>query len=156
MNEDIIKLLWVDNDLYHDLTELRITLLLSDDFETDFALNATEGFNLLRQNTYDLVVVDLRLPPGPHNDWAKYQNNGFEEYGYALLKEVHERRDLLFSHLKDTCFGVYSIDDPNDVPQLFESPIRLPPQNYCRKTDQASNDEFLDYLQELLKSCRRR
>jgi CheY-like chemotaxis protein len=155
MNDNITKLLWVDNDLYQDLNELRTTVLLSDEFDTDFALNATEGFNLLRQNTYDLVVVDLRLPPGPHNAWEKYQNNGFEEYGYALLREVFIEKEKLFSHLQATCFGVYSIDAPEDIPQLFEAPIYLPRERYCQKTDQASNDEFMDYLQKLLESCRR-
>ncbi len=149
-----IKLLWVDNDLFEDLNELRITLYLSDDYEADFALNATEGFNRLRENTYDIVTVDLRLPPGPHNAWLKYAHHSYEEYGCALLKEISEQRDTLFAHLSNTRFGVYSIEDPRDVPrELFEPPVGISHGNYCQKTDRAGDDEFFDFLRKLRASC---
>lgn len=151
MNSKIFKLLWVDNDLYEDLNELRIALLLNDEFEADFALNATEGFNLLRQKAYDIAVIDLRMPPGRHDDWKKYEVNGSEQYGYALLKEVTEQRNPLFPHLEKTRFCVYSIENPKDVPQLFEPPIALPHEHYCQKTDRVSSDDFLNFLKGLLR-----
>ncbi len=155
MNNHITRLLWVDDDLFGDLNELRIALYLLDDFETDFALNATEAFNLMRQHPYDIVIVDLRLPPGPHNYWQEQEGDGLRGYGHPLLRRVKGDNNELFKHLKDTCFAVYSIDPKEEMPTLFKPPVSLPDDCYCQKTEHANGDEFIEFINKLKGKCQR-
>ena len=39
---DIIKLLWIDDNLFHDLTEKRMALYMEEDIEPHFATDATD------------------------------------------------------------------------------------------------------------------
>ena len=74
----MIKLLWIDDNLDHDLTEKRMALYMEDDIDPHFARDATEAYYRLREDAFDVVIVDLRLPPGPDDMWNEHRDNGVQ------------------------------------------------------------------------------
>lgn len=150
----MIKLLWIDDNLDHDLTEKRTALYMEDDIEPHFARDASEAFMRLRDEPFDVVIVDLRLPPGPDDMWDNYRDNGFQKYGYALLNAVFGPQKDQFDHLHNTRFGVFTIEAVEENPELFDSPIHLPEQNFKMKTHAYYENAFVDFIRNVYKSWR--
>jgi CheY-like chemotaxis protein len=148
-----IKLLWIDDNLDDDLMEKRMALLMQDDIEPHFAHDATEAYYRLRNEEFDVVIFDLRLPPGPDDMWEVYRANDFKKFGYALLHEVSSKRDSgPFHHLGKTRFGVFTLETRIENAELFEDPIRLPAENFKMKIHALSEFDFLDFIRNIFKS----
>ncbi len=60
MKSETLQLLLVEDDL--DLATAIIDYLELEDIRCDHAANGVAGFNLIRENRYDVVVLDLNLP----------------------------------------------------------------------------------------------
>ncbi len=148
----MIKLLWIDDNLDHDLTEKRMALYMEDDIDPHFARDATEAYLRLRDEYFDVVIVDLRLPPGSDDMWNPYRENGVQKFGFVLLSVVMGQVDDRFGHLSKTRFGVFTIEAQEENPELFESPIRLPEQNFKMKTHAYYENAFVDFIRNVNKS----
>lgn len=148
----MIKLLWVDDNLDQDLAEKRVNLLMQDDIESDFAGDASDAYYYLRDNTYDVVILDLRHPSGPDDMWQKQREEGEQKYGPVLLRTIKENQDGVFNHLKNTRYGVFTIETKDENPGLFEPPINLPEQHYKMKTHATDENDFVDFIRTLYQS----
>jgi two-component system, chemotaxis family, sensor histidine kinase and response regulator WspE len=54
------KILLVDDDLF--IREAYQAMLVSEGFEVDIALDGVEGFEKIKANHYDLILLDVMLP----------------------------------------------------------------------------------------------
>lgn len=148
----MIKLLWIDDDLFRDLTERRMSVLMDDDLDVHFASDATDAYHRLidKGNQYDVVIFDLQHPAGPDDMWNKYREKGERRYGIILLKMVRENEGGKFDHLRNTKFGVFSIEPKDANLDLFTSEsIKLPRENYLVKTEALEDDTFIDFIKNL-------
>lgn len=145
----MIKLLWVDDNLDHDLLEKRMALMMVDDFDPHFARDATEAFYRLRKEKFDVVIFDLRLPSGPDNMWEEYHTDGFQKFGFALLSIITTKLVGEFEHLKDTRFGVFTLEMLEENPELFEEPINLPKDNFKMKTHAYYENAFIEFVRKV-------
>ncbi len=146
----MIRLLWIDDNLDHDLTEKRMALLMEDDIDSHFARNATEAYYRLLNDPFDIVIFDLRLPPGPDDMWNEDFERGERKFGFILLKTVAEqRRNGGFQHLTNTRFGVFTIEMRDENPDLFLLPIELPAQNFEMKTNAYGEDDFINFIRKI-------
>ena len=147
-----MKLLWIDDDLFRDLTERRMSVLMDDDLDLHFAGDATDAYYRLidKENKYDAVLFDLQHPAGPDDMWNPYREKGERRYGVILLKLVRANVAGKFDHLKNTRFGVFSIEPKEANRDLFENPaVNLPEENYMVKTQALDDDTFLDFIKNL-------
>lgn len=147
----MIKLLWIDDNLDHDLTEKRMALYMEDDIDPHFARDATEAYLRLRDEQFDVVIVDLRLPPGSDDMWNMYRENGVQKFGFVLLSVVLGQIEA-FNHLSKTRFGVFTIEAQEENPELFRAPIHLPEQNFKMKTHAYYENAFVDFIRNVNKS----
>lgn len=145
----MIKLLWVDDNLDHDLLEKRLALLMVDDFDSHFARDATEALYRLRKEKFDVVIFDLRLPSGADDIWDGFKQSGFQKFGFLLLNMVANNLSTEFSHLRSAHFGVFSIELPEENPELFEAPISLPRINFKMKTHAYYETAFIDFVRQV-------
>lgn len=148
----MIKLLWIDDNLDHDLTEKRMAILMEDDIDPHFARDATEAYFRLCNESFDVVIFDLRLPPGADDMWDPWRSNDFEKYGFALLSIVSEQLEEQFQHLKTARFGVFSYESPEENRMLFELPISLNGRNYAVKTDNYRENDFIEFIRNVYQS----
>ncbi len=148
----MIKLLWIDDNLDHDLAEFRMALRMNGELAPDFARNASEAYDRLLRKPYDVVIVDLRMPPGPDDMWNKEYDAGERKFGYILLKNIFENISNRFAHLKKTKFGVFSIELWEENPGLKEYPISLKKDNFKMKTETFDENDFIDFILKVYKS----
>lgn len=152
MTMDTIRLLWIDDDLNKDLTERRMSLLMDDEIEADFATDATDAYYKLtdKDNEFDVVLFDLQHPSGPDDMWNEYRDKGERHFGSVLLRMVKENKDNKFAHLANTRLGVLSIV-PYDIvrEELNAPPIQLPQENFLLKTRALDDDVFVKFIKNL-------
>jgi hypothetical protein len=148
----MIKLLWIDDNLDHDLTEKRMALYMEDDLDPHFARDATEAFYRLRDEPFDVVIFDLRLPPGPDDMWNDLRKQDFWQYGVELLKMVSTGLKDKFINQANAKFGVFSIEAPGHDHDIFCPPINLPPNNFMKKTDAYYEEDFINFIRNVAKS----
>jgi CheY-like chemotaxis protein len=145
----MIKLLWIDDNLDHDLTEKRMALYMEDDLDPHFARDATEAYYRLRDEPFDVVIFDLRLPPGPDDMWNELREEGYWQYGVELLKKVTTGLDGAFANLANARLGVFSIEAPDSDHEIFQPPINLPSENFMKKTDAYYEEDFINFIRKV-------
>ena len=143
------KILWIDDNLSQDLTDIRMSLIMEDDFDTHFARDATEARNLLLKESFDVIIFDLRLPAGADDFWNERRAQREEKYGRVLLKMIRGNEDGQFSHLKDAKIGVFTIEPKEANKDLFETPILLKPANFAMKTHTFYEDDFIQFIRNV-------
>ena len=147
-----IKLLWIDDNLDHDLLEKRMALMMVDDFDSHFARDATDAFYRLRKEKFDVIIFDLRLPPGPDDMWKDYRNVENQKFGFVLLTLIANNIGNEFDHLKDARFGVFTLEMKEENPALFDSPINLRYSNFKMKTHAYYESAFIDFVRNVYNS----
>jgi hypothetical protein len=145
----MIKLLWIDDNLDHDLTEKRLSLYMEDDLDPHFARDASEAFYKLRDERYDVVMFDLRLPPGADDMWQPLRDQNFWKYGAELLRRVRLNTNGDFENQCEARFGVFSIEAPEENQELFEAPIGLPKDHFMKKTDAYYEEDFIRFIRKI-------
>ncbi|MFN0035014.1 MAG: hypothetical protein ACKVUS_08110 [Saprospiraceae bacterium] len=144
----MIKLLWIDDNLDHDLAEFRIALRMHGGISPDFARNASEAYARLLKKTYDVVIFDLRLPPGPDDMWDDLYKAGEQKFGFVLLEKIHLNTGSEGErfNINGTKFGVFSIEPSLENSKLFQPPINLLPDNFKEKVDAVDKNDFIKFI----------
>jgi hypothetical protein len=85
------KALWIEDSARLELANLCGPVYFTGACQLTLAENVTTGVDLLLANTYDAVIVDVRLPPGSDPQWrAHYRNAGSNKVGAQLgMKLLH-------------------------------------------------------------------
>jgi len=78
----IRKVLWIEDNAGQDLSYWAAPVYVTGGFDLTIAPSASEGIAHLLEAEFDVVIVDVRLPPGPAGEWI------------ALYSEAsHSRRE---------------------------------------------------------------
>jgi CheY-like chemotaxis protein len=72
-----IRALWVDDGAVADLVELTGPVVASGRYTLNIAESISAAIGEMQQREFDVVVVDIRLPPGDLDEWIRlYQKGG--------------------------------------------------------------------------------
>lgn len=63
--------LWVEDDALFDLNDLATAVSSSLRYKLKTAPNVTEALTLIQAREFDVIIVDVRLPPGQDDEWKK-------------------------------------------------------------------------------------
>jgi CheY-like chemotaxis protein len=72
-----IRVLWIDDGAVADLVELTGPVYSSGRYALEIALTISEAVAEIQRREFDVVIVDIRLPPGELREWVQlYQDRG--------------------------------------------------------------------------------
>jgi len=145
----MIKILWIDDNLDHDLTEKRMALYMEPDFDPHFARDATEAYYRLRSESFNVVIFDLRLPAGADDMWNDLRAQDYGKFGAKLISMVSNGLEDEFKQQSGSRFGVFSIEAPEENPELFEPPVSLPKDRFMKKTDVYYEEDFISFIRKI-------
>ena len=63
--------LWVEDDAMYNLQYIASPVVMNPKYDLTLAITVSEALDHLQRRDYDVVVFDLRLPPGEENAWVK-------------------------------------------------------------------------------------
>jgi len=87
-----IRVLWIEDEARYQLNELMGAVLYRREYGLNLAENASEAMQILTGEVqYNVIIVDMRIPPGEHDTWkAIYQKQGSDKtaarLGYYLVQ----------------------------------------------------------------------
>ena len=85
------RILWVEDSARFELANVLGPIYASHVYDITLAENASAAADYLRRWQFDAIIVDVRLPPGPHSYWraifTQYDSDRTNaKLGLALLE----------------------------------------------------------------------
>ncbi len=90
------RILWVEDSARFDLAKIVGPIYRARRFHLSLAEDATSAVRMLSSNTFDVVIMDIRIPPGEDEFWIKrYQDNGSDasqaKLGLLVLRWLFDK-----------------------------------------------------------------
>jgi hypothetical protein len=79
------RVLWVEDGARYDLAHLAAPVYMDGKYDLVIAEDASAGMAVVLMDRFDVIIVDIRIPPGDEPNWIKlYQGNGTEKIAARL------------------------------------------------------------------------
>jgi len=113
-----MKILGIDDNI--DITDLLDTVLNGSDHQYSFVSNGKDGVHLIKQNKYDLILLDLAMPEFTGLDVIKsLENKGLLEKQKIILFTASALSDNKLNEILNK--GIHSyIRKPVDIDILLQ------------------------------------
>jgi hypothetical protein len=152
------KVLWIEDDADNDLYNLTSPVYIDGRYQLDIAINASEAYYYLNSRVYEIVIVDIRIPPGMDPDWReKHEQLGqrneanASRLGLELLRAVFSQgtsRPAIPENLAPERYGVFTVEGyeelKHDLHQLGLARIK-----YKQKNATMPNTALLEFIDEI-------
>lgn len=120
------RVLWIEDGALLDLPELVGPVYVSGRYDLSIALNATDGAGRIAAGEFDVVVVDVRLPPGTDPRWVRvFKERGLNKaqarLGLKLLSSCLDpenaeiKLDPRPSWLHPSRFAVFTVEGQKEL-----------------------------------------
>jgi len=149
--DSYLKVLWVEDTADQDLLFMMPPFYLEATVELDIAATATEGYNFLRRHKYDIIVIDIRIPPGRDEMFTKefLDEHNFayaNKVGLNLLEAIKSASDILVENKDMEKYGIFSIERKEEISDALEE---LGIKNYLKKTSKLQSDALLNFVKKI-------
>lgn len=157
----VFKVLWIEDNADNDLYHLTSPVYIDGRFQLDIATNASEAYFYLNKRGYDVIVVDIRIPPGKDPMWRKMhdhlnriQHSNSNRLGLELLRCIFkdgqaEKPPLkVDQNLAPERYGVFTVERHEELESEFEA-LNLGCLKYRRKNAMMPHTALLDFITEI-------
>ncbi|MCB8950761.1 MAG: hypothetical protein H6650_01980 [Ardenticatenales bacterium] len=155
--------LWIEDDAAYNLQRLAIPVVMHRDYDLTLAVTISEAIHFLQRQTYEVIVVDLRMPPGKEHSWIdldqKLARSGQPpRLGLHLLLNLFKQpqrgyeidlpSNILYHNIHR--FGILSVDPARAVCDELER-INFEPEGSCykQKTAGMPSNTLLELIQNI-------
>jgi DNA-binding NarL/FixJ family response regulator len=79
------RVLWVEDGARYDLVNIAAPVYMDEKYDLVIAEDASSGIADLLKDVSDVIIVDIRIPPGIEKDWIKlHQDSGSDKVSARL------------------------------------------------------------------------
>ena len=79
------RVLWVEDGARYDLVNMAAPVYMDGKYDLVIAEDASSGMAYLLNDTFDAIIVDIRIPPGIDNEWIKlHKDSGADKVSARL------------------------------------------------------------------------
>ncbi len=152
------KALWIEDSARLELASLCGPIYFEGSCQLTLAEDVTTAVDLLQSNTFDAVIVDVRLPPGSDHAWRRhYRNAGADKVGAQLGIRL---LNWLLGGDKEVCpsdppswieparVGVFTVESQHELRDPLD---RLGVTTYRQKTADLPDTILNDLVKNLLR-----
>jgi DNA-binding NarL/FixJ family response regulator len=150
------KLLWIEDAAEVQLVELVGPIYRSGLYDLRIETTAAGGQAALQREKFDVVIVDIRLPPGEERSWVELSEDpkrGPARLGLELLKRLlsgdQEDGSRRPAWLSPDHIAVFTVESDWE---LADDMKRLGIKVFQQKTVQVSRRVLLDLAQKVLRN----
>lgn len=153
------RVLWIEDGAFLEASPLSAPLTTDGKYDLTVALNATDGEKQLLSNEFDVVIVDIRIPPGNDPKWIKkYNENSANKVQarlgmqllYSMFKPSNNTAsvpDDIGKRISVSNFGILSVEGNELIDEIKKD---LGIKYYLNKADTRMDDYALFNLVELI------
>lgn len=151
------RVLWVEDSARLELSNLVGPIYFSGKYDFTLAEDVTTAVQVLLAEIFDVLIVDVRLPPGPDPVWrALYQRSGADkvnaQLGIKLLQWL-----LGFDHVTykipppswaaPHCVAVFSVEGWREIQEELD---QLHVTRYKQKVADLQDTILIDLIEQVL------
>lgn len=159
------KILWIEDGAFVELQSLTGPVYASGRYDLVMALNASEGIRQIMKNTFEAVVVDIRIPPGDDKEWINIyfqaeKNKITARLGLEVLYSLL-RPDIAKVKLKKPIpawvspqrFGLLTVETKKEEKEMItELNITI----FRQKTAELPHTALLEIITDILNNCEKK
>ena len=153
------KVLWIEDGARADFQNMLGPVYVHGEYDLVVALDATTGIAHLRRTEFDVVIVDIRIPPGEDRNWRDLYKRGHSDnanarlgldilYGLLIPHAARMRLDGIPRWITAERFAVFTVESKTQVHLDLE---RLNIRIYRQKTTETTNRALLEIIEEVRK-----
>jgi hypothetical protein len=152
------KVLWIEDGARFDLPQLAGPVYVDGSYDLVVAEDASAGISHLLRNEFQVIIVDIRLPPGDDPDWIKLNSAaGYDKVqarlGLELLYSILGRPEARVK-LKDRPtwitadrLGVFTVES---LPEVEEDLRKLNILVFQQKRADLPDTILLEIIEKVL------
>lgn len=157
-----IYVLWIEDDATYNLQYIAAPVVMNPRYDLTLAITVSEALHHLQRRRYDVVVFDLRLPPGKEKDWVSLDQFLGQQMEpprlglhlllnlYGVLDKRHAVRiPMQINPPPITQVGVLSVDSWEDVEDGLLS-LKFRKTNYRQKRAGMPSNILLQLVEEMI------
>ncbi|MGH9838237.1 MAG: hypothetical protein ACREEM_05585 [Blastocatellia bacterium] len=156
------KVLWIEDGARADFHHMLGPVYVGGEYDLVVALDATLAITHLKRTQFDIVIVDIRIPPGEDAEWRELQqkgdhNNANARLGldllYSLLAPEAARIKLAWrpDWLTPEKFAVFTVESRIEVQSHLD---RIQVRVFRRKETEMGNRVLLDVIEEVIRHAK--
>lgn len=157
--------LWVEDDAMYNLQYIASPIVMNPKYDLTLAITVSEALHYLQRRQYDVIVFDLRLPPGKQQEWVTLNQQlgkAMEppRLGLHLLTNLYgcaNGNTLPLPEVKPpppiTRVGILSVDSWEDVATGLNG-LEFHEANYRQKSVGMPSHILLSLVEEILDDLR--
>ncbi len=158
-----IRVLWIEDSARYELSELTGPVYASRKYVLNLAEDATTAMYHLQNAQFDVLIVDMRIPPGDNQVWQKiYEKGGKDkdtaQLGLKLLRwllagESDNDLDMLGKPpewVSACTVGVFTVEGREQLRRTLEE---LKVTSYEQKRATRRDTALLDLIERVIKKC---
>jgi CheY-like chemotaxis protein len=155
------RVLWIEDSARLELTNLTGPIYFAGKYDFNMAEDVTTAVSLLQSEEFDVVIVDIRLPPGIDPQWSKlYRRMGADkiqaQLGLQLLRWMLSGDPSIYASqppqwIKPDQIGVFTVESPLEIRNDLE---HLNVTTFQQKVAGLPDTILLDLIDRLLAQTR--
>ncbi len=154
------KVLWIEDNADNDLYHLTSPVYIDGQFNLDIATNASEAFYYLNQRGYDVIIVDIRIPPGKDPAWRnkheslrRSNNVNSSRLGLELLRCIFDENEQqptlkVNQNLSPDRYGIFTVERHDEL-KADLGKLKLNSIKYQRKNAIMPHTALLDFIKKV-------
>lgn len=160
------RILWVEDSAKFELANLLGPIYASNKYQLTLAEDATTAARYLLSVQFDVVIMDVRIPPGRDKHWSqKYENAGADkaaaQLGLELLSWLFFKRANGHKNgngngrpqapewIRPEQIAVFSVESESEIGEILR---RLGVCTFMEKRPGLSDTILLDLIRKVLDS----
>lgn len=151
------RVLWVEDSARFELNNLTGPIYFYGNYDFQQVEDVTTAVNFLMAKPFDVLIVDVRLPPGTDPYWREqYQNvttdGGGEKLGikflYWMLSQNGSYRQIPPNWISPDLIGVFTVENYQEIHDILDE---LGIKVYKHKSAGLSDTTLLELIEEILR-----
>ncbi len=155
------RILWVEDSAKFELANLLGPIYASNKYELTLAEDATAAVRYLQAVQFDVVIMDIRIPPGRDRYWSQqYERAGADkaaaQLGLAMLSWLFNGRNNGHSNgklvppawVRPEQFAVFSVEGEFEIGETLR---QLGIRNFVEKRPGLLDTVLLDLINRVIR-----
>lgn len=154
-----MKVLWIEDNADNDLYHLTSPVYIEGKYHLDIANSASEAQFYLNKRAYDVVIIDIRIPPGKDPLWKEKhealrnsRDANSSRLGLELLRTIfggngHPSLKIEQNRAPNR-YGVFTVERQEEL-EPFLKKLNLEELKYKRKNAMMPHTALMDFIEEV-------
>ena len=152
------RVLWIEDSARLELTNLTGPIYFAGKYDFNMAEDVTTAVTLLLSEEFDVIIVDIRLPPGIDPQWSKlYKRMGADkiqaQLGLKLLYWLLSQDRSIYrasppAWIKPPQIGIFTVESSQEIQKNLDE-LRV--TTFQQKVAGLPDTILLDLIEDLLR-----